>query len=326
MAGEIDRMDQQADILPRRARAIDYIFLLRPMILIPVWTFFLLGAHHGAKAAALPIDALHLLAGLLSFTTLLGAIYVMNQIADRAADLEGKKLFLISEGIISTKAAWIETLALVAASFALALVFLPLVFSAICAASLALGAMYSLEPVRLKRRPVLDVLANAAGSGVLNTLAGWAAVGAPLEGWVSLLPYPVAVAAVDLATTLADREADAKMGFRTSGVVLGVSRGLFFSTALMGLGVVAAYLVGNNPGFIASILSLPFFLIPVRSITGPARNADSLIPAKAATLIFSVTAGFIFPLYIPFLAGVILLTRLYYKRRFVINYPSFRGA
>jgi len=158
---------------------------------------------------------------------------------------------------------------------------------------------------------------------------GWGvriAAGAPLGGWPSLAPYPLAVASVHLATTLADIEADAKMGFRTSGVALGVSRGLFVSTALMGGAVVAAYLAGNSVALIASILSLPFFLIPVRSITGPARNPDALIPVKTATLVFSVAAGYLFPLYLPFLAAVIFLTRLYYSRRFGIEYPSFRGA
>jgi 4-hydroxybenzoate polyprenyltransferase len=308
------------------ARALDYVFLLRPMILIPVWTFFLLGARHGAAAAGTDLDAPGLLAGLFSFTALLGAIYIANQIADRDADLAANKLFLISRRIVPARAAWIEAAALVAFSFGVALLFLPIMFSWILAASLALGAAYSLEPVRLKRRPVLDTLANAIGNGVLNTLAGWVAAGAPLGGWPSLAPYPFAVASVHLATTLADMEADSNMGFRTSGVALGLSRGLFVSTALMGGAVVAAYRAGNMPALAASILSLPFFLIPVRSVTSPARSGDALVPAKTATLFFSIAAGFLFPLYIPFLAGVILLTRLYYRRRFGIDYPSFRGA
>ncbi len=305
------------------ARPLDYVFLLRPMILIPVWTFFLLGARHGALAAGIDVDARRLFAGLFSFTALLGAIYVVNQIADREADLAGNKLFLLSRGIVTARAAWIEAAALVAASFGAAILFLPPLFCGILAASLALGAAYSLEPFRLKRRPVLDVLANAAGNGVLNTLAGWIAAGAPLGGWPALAPYPLAVASVHLATTLADVEADAKMGFRTSGAELGVSRGLFVSTALMGGAVVAAYLARNDVALIASLLSLPFFLIPVRSITGPARNRDALVPVKTATLVFSAAAGYLFPLYIPFLAAVILVTRLYYSRRFGIDYPSF---
>jgi len=319
-------MERRAENVPGRAKTVDYLFLLRPMILIPVWTFFLLGARHGAKASALEIDTIRLGAGLFSFTALLGAIYIMNQIADRAADLEGNKLFLIPRGIISVRAAWIEAAALVAAAFTAALAVLPALFSAILAASLALGAAYSFEPVRLKRRPAVDVIANAAGNGALNTLAGWVAVGAPLAGWMTLAPYPFAVASVHLATTLADIEADSKMGFRTSGVALGVSRGLFASTALMGGAAVAAYIAGNGTALIASILSLPFFLIPARSITAPARSADALIPVKTATLIFSAAAGFLVPLYLPFLAAVIILTRLYYKRRFGVDYPSFGGA
>ena len=308
------------------ARFFDYVFLLRPMILIPVWTFFLLGARHGAIATGVDIDAPRLFIGLFSFTALLGAIYILNQIADRAADLAGNKLFLLSKEIVPVRAAWIAAAALVAVSFCTAVFFLPLIFCGILAASLALGAAYSLEPVRLKKRPVLDVLANAVGNGVLNTLAGWVAAGAPMGGWPSLAPYPFAVASVHLVTTLADIEADSKMGFKTSGVALGISRGLFVSTALMGGAVVAAYLAGNTPALAASLLSLPFFLIPVRSVTTPARTADALIPAKAATLLFSIAAGFLFPLYIPWLAVVIVLTRVYYSRRFGIDYPSFRGA
>jgi len=311
---------------PAGARALDYVFLLRPMILIPVWTFFLLGAHHGAAASGTEIDAPRLLAGLCSFTALLGAIYIVNQIADRDADLAANKLFLLSKGIVPVRAAWIEAAALAVAAFGVAFLFLPALFSWVLAASLALGAAYSLEPVRLKRRPVLDTLANAVGNGVLNTLAGWIAAGAPPGGWPALAPYPLAVASVHLATTLADAPADAGMGFRTSGAALGVSRGLFVSTALMGGAVVAAYLAANVPALAASILSLPFFLIPVRSVTSPAKAGDALIPAKAATLLFSIAAGFLFPLYIPFLAAAIFLTRLYYRRRFGIDYPSFRGA
>jgi 4-hydroxybenzoate polyprenyltransferase len=316
-------MEQRPENAPQRAQPADFIFLLRPMILIPVWTFFLLGAHHGTKAGASAVHPLRLGAGLLSFTALLGAIYIMNQIADRAADLAGNKCFLVSRGIISVRAAWIEALALVVASFAAALALLPPLFTGILAVSLALGAAYSLEPVRLKRRAALDVLSNAAGNGVLNTLAGWIAVGAPLTGLTALIPYPFAVASVHLATTLADIEADSRMGFKTSGTALGISRGLFCSTALMGGAVVAAYLAANRAALAASIVSLPFFLIPVRSVTGPGRSSDALIPVKTATIIFSVVAGFLFPPYIPFLAAAILLTRLYYRRRFGIAYPSF---
>jgi hypothetical protein len=50
-----------------------------------------------------------------------------------------------------------------------------------------------------------------------------------------------------------------------------------------------------------------------------------LFPAKVATLVYAVAAGFLFPVYIPILAAVIYVTRLYYKRRFNIEYPSLGG-
>jgi len=310
---------------PGRPHPADYVFLLRPMILVPVWTFFLLGARHGALAGGVEPKPAALVAGILSFTALIGAVYVVNQIADRDTDREGGKLFLLADGIVSIRAAWIEAALLAAASFGLAAAFLPRAFLAILAASLALGAAYSLEPARLKRRPVLDVLANAAGNGVLNTLAGWVAVGAPLAGWQILAPYPLAVASVHLATTLADRGADERTGLRTSGVALGERRGILAATALMGASALAGRLAGNGWALAASLLSLPFFLVPERGPQTEAPPSRFLLPAKAATLIFSIVAGYLFPVYLPCLAAAIALTRLYYAKRFGMAYPSLRS-
>lgn len=300
----------------------DYIFLLRPMILIPVWTFYLLGAQHGASASGSKAGWVDLLCGILSFSALLGAVYIMNQIADRDADRANGKLFLISDSIIPLGAAWTEAALLAAFSLVLGILFLPAGFAVVLLVSLALGAAYSLEPVRLKRRPVLDVTANAIGNGVLNTLAGWIASGAPLTGMRVLLPYPFAVASIHLATTLADAEGDRMCGFKTSGVVLGTRWGILISTGLMVSAAILSTAVGNRLALYACLLSLPGFLIPVRSIGRETTQAGLLLPVKGATLVFSITAGFLFPAYIPFLAAVILLTRLYYKRRFGIDYPS----
>jgi chlorophyll synthase len=308
-----------------KARFADYIFLLRPMILIPVWTFYLLGAHHAVSPLGRHVAKGPFLAGLLSFTALLGAVYIMNQIADRKVDLERDKLFLIPRGIIPPVAAWIECIVLIAAAFILGLVFLPLRFTLILALGLALGAAYSLEPMRLKRRPLVDVLANAAGNGILNTLAGWVATGAPLHGWTVLMPYPIAVASVHLTTTLGDMDADARAGLRTSGVVIGKRMGLMTATILMAIAAAVAYAVGNRPALIASLVSLPFYLVPGRFAREPEAGSDTLLPAKMATVIFSVAAGFLFPLYLPFLVVLVLLTRLYYRRRFDVEYPALGG-
>jgi 1,4-dihydroxy-2-naphthoate octaprenyltransferase len=305
------------------AKPADYIFLLRPMILIPVWTFFLLGAHHAKTAAAsAAIDARSLSAGLVSITAAFGAVYIINQITDRQTDLRNRKLFLLPHSIISVRAASAEAALLVAAALAIGFLAISAAYAGVVALILVLGAAYSLEPVRLKRRAVLDVCANAAGNGILNTMAGWIALGAPLSGVHVLLPYPLAVASVHLTTTLADIEGDRESGLRTSGVALGRGKGRVVSAILMALACAAAAAVANRAAFWAALLSLPLFLIPSKRGEAGERQSGVLLPAKAATLVFSLTAGFFFPPYIIFLAAAMFLTRIYYRRRFGIRYPA----
>ncbi len=307
---------------PGSAVPADYLFLTRPMILIPVWTFFLLGAHHGSHAAGTSVDTMDLLTGLLSFTMLLGSIYIVNQIVDRRTDLENEKLFIVSCSIVKLPAAWTEAVLLAALSLTIGFILLPPPFGVITLISLVLGLAYSIEPVRLKRRAVADVMANAIGNGILNTLAGWISAGAPLSGWHILIPYPLAVASVHLATTLADIEGDSGSGLRTSGVVLGHRAGLVVSVFMMAAAAIAALIVGNNPAFLASLLSTPLFIIPARSYAGRFSPRAILFPVKAATAVFSAAACFMFPLYLPFVAIVIVSTRIYYKRRFNMTYPG----
>lgn len=320
-------MDQEVEpaIPPGPARIPDYIFLMRPMILIPVWTFYLLGAWHGLDLSGASTPRLPFLIGLVSFTALLGAIYIINQISDRETDQRGGKLFLLSHSIITNRAAALEAALLASFSIVLGFLFMPAGFNIVLILGLGLGLAYSVEPVRLKKRSVIDVLANAVGNGVLNTLAGWTAVGAPLEGLEALIPYPLAVASVHLTTTLADIDSDASCGLRTSGVALGAKRGIALAVGLMAAAIAAASAVDNRPAFYASLLSIPVFLIPARSSKREHIVSSILLPAKAATLIFAVTAGFLFPLYIPFLAAIVLVTRLYYRSRFGIIYPGLKG-
>jgi len=148
---------------PGSANAFDYIFLLRPMILIPVWTFFLLGARHGHRTSGGSPDPVMLAAGLAIFSALLGAVYVINQITDRRTDLAANKLFLISHSIVSLPSARAMAALLAAAALAAGFLFMSRSFFMILSASFLLGLLYSVEPIRLKKRAVLDIAANAAG-------------------------------------------------------------------------------------------------------------------------------------------------------------------
>ncbi|MBN2070311.1 MAG: UbiA family prenyltransferase [Candidatus Krumholzibacteriota bacterium] len=301
-------------------RSLDHLFLLRPLILVPVWTFFLLGAWHSGHSGDLWSG--RFIPGIIAFTMLTGAIYIINQISDRESDLDNDKLFFIPESIISVRTASVEASVLIIISLAISFTWLPAGFTLISFAGLLLGIIYSVEPVRLKKRPLFDVLANAVGNGILNTLAGWIAVGGELKGLIILLPYPFAVASVHLVTTLADIEGDRKSSLRTSGIALGVKKGLIFSTILMAAAAVLAVISSNREALYATLLSLPAFLVPMRSENARLSRSNILIPAKLSTLVFSVVAGFLFRLYIPFLLIIVIATRIYYRRRFRLDYPS----
>jgi len=308
--------------IPSKSSIFDYIFLLRPMILIPVWTFFLLGAVHATASAGEARFTETLIMGLLSFTLLIGAVYILNQITDREADRANEKLFLLSHGVISTRAAWIEAVVLTAASFTIGFVYLEKSFIIILVLSALLGAAYSVEPARFKGRPVLDVLSNAIGNGILNTLAGWVAVGAPLDRAQILLPYPFAVAGVHLATTIADIPGDRKNSLRTSGTALGERNAAVISTILMATAASVAAIVGNNTAFYSSIISLPLFLVPARSTSPELIRKKALIPVKWSVVVFSTAAALNFSPYFPWIVVVVLGTRAYYERRFSIKYPG----
>jgi hypothetical protein len=114
------------------------------------------------------------------------------------------------------------------------------------------------------------------------------------------------------------------MGLRTSGAVLGMNRGRIASVILMTAACASASAVGNNQAFYAALLSTPAFIIPVGGGGTASRRSGTLLPAKTATLVFSITAGLLFPLYIPLLAVVILCTRRYYRKRFAMSYPTIR--
>ncbi len=307
----------------RFLRSLDYIFVLRPIVIIPVWTFFLLGAWHSGSGLYDRIDPASFFYGIAAFTLLIGAVYIVNQISDRVSDLENDKLYFLPRAIIRVRSASIEAALLIISSFAISIAFLPGKFTIILLLSLLLGMAYSVEPVRLKKRAAFDVLANAVGIGVLNPLAGWVIASGDISGSIVLLPYPFAVASIHILTALADIEGDRKNSLNTTGVALGKARGAFLSILLMAVAAASGAVTGNRQAVLACLLSLPAFIVPLQPGKNRFSDRGILIPAKVSTLIFAIVAGYLFRMYLPFLFIVIVGTKVYYQRRFQVSYPSF---
>ncbi|MBL7075697.1 UbiA family prenyltransferase [candidate division KSB1 bacterium] len=317
---------------------MDYLFFLRPIILIPVWTFFLLGFYHGwlkTQGKVVPFTGFlqwyqEYLPELtrfffservwyvwLAYTLLMGAIYIINQIYDRESDLINDKLFFIPKGLISLKQARLETVLLVlictvlmlSSSFPLVLLFV---------VSFFMGVLYSVPPFKFKGRPFWDLLFNALGYGFVAFLVGWLTV-APYSHkvfWFSL-PYVLAVGATFVNTTIPDNCGDQNNGDVTTGLFLGMRNAALLSTGLLGLAIIFSVIQNNPICLVAAVISLPFF---VRALIKKDKRTF-LISSQASGRVFVFLVSLLFPIYLIFLGVVFLATRWYYRARFDVIYP-----
>jgi 4-hydroxybenzoate polyprenyltransferase len=174
-------------------------------------------------------------------------------------------------------------------------------------------------PIRLKGRPILDLLANAVGYGGIAFLVGWAAV-APIDHtavWRTL-PYVFCVGAAFINTTLPDLKGDLASGDRTTGVLLGVRRSCALSLIFIVCALLSAWIVGDAIAFITSIICVPFFVYmnfrPERGVI--------ILATRVGILTLSLIACIVIPSYLILFVGTLIFVRWYYATRFGIKYPS----
>ena len=176
----------------------------------------------------------------------------------------------------------------------------------------ALGLAYSLQPLCLSRRPVVDMLANALGYGCIAFL-----LAQPDATWNRLLLLQLfagglAVSAVFLHTTLLDLTGDAQAGKRSTGVWLGRHRTRRLALAgALAAAVAAAFAAA--PHLFAACLALALLALFAGS-----RRVSVL--GTAAFAMAATVACWWFGIGLLLLVAV---TRLYYRKRFGLLYPSF---
>jgi 4-hydroxybenzoate polyprenyltransferase len=289
--------------------------LLRPTLFLPLWLFFLLGVHHAeGEISSRAVSA------FILYTMLMGGVYIFNQIVDRESDKKNTKLFLLSDDLIPLKNAYIEMGILFAVSILGSLLLGLYVFAAFLV-SLFLGITYSLPKVETKGRPFLDIIWNAAGYGVLALIVGWMAVSAPSGSmFLTSIPYFFAVAAVFVNTTIPDIEGDKEESKVTTGVFLGKQKTLFLAVILDLVAIISACFLGER-GYICLIgagLAFPIFLIAyIRQTKKTILFSFRAVPGILAIIVCIVT-----PIIIPLFVGVLGVQKVYYKRKFNINYPN----
>lgn len=314
----------------------DFVFVTRPLIMIPAWSFFLLGLRSGTAASGEPADPGAVMSGLACLTAILACAYLINQVFDRDSDALNDKGHYLTRGILSLRTVVVMSLGF----FVVASVCFRLVAPAqrpALVAALALALFYSLPPLRLCARPGLDLLANALGYGGVAFVVGFAAASPEnLYGWVRAVPYVFLVGATFLHTTILDVEGDRRSGKISTTVRIGVGWSALWSVLLAAAGTGWAAAVSWNadgdpfaPMLLGGAL-VGFFAAYVR-IRG-AVSADPPRPAEVnrtssgavqmATALVALAAVLVDYRFAFVLVPLLLFSRLYYRARFGLSYPG----
>lgn len=295
----------------------DLFFLMRPIVLIPVWTFFLAGYWSTEPERWFRLEPCPVRVWLLGggVTLVMVLAYILNQIMDRETDRLNNKLFLLSEGHIELKKAWI--LASAAGSLGLALGFLAGFKEGLLLLALAVlaGYLYNFPPAKWKNRVFPGFLTNAAGGAVIHLAGVWAG-----RGTGTLLhsaAYLLAGGAVYLFTTVADAQGDRRTGKMTFPLKFGLKITAWTACLMVMSAVGMALFSGDYFLAVPGLFIIPFFLYTLKR-TGPEPVARSV---KVSVIGLTAAAAAAFPVYGAALVLLVLLTRRYYRRRFNLTYP-----
>lgn len=289
------------------------------MLMPPVWTIGLLGYGQGVRQAV-ESDWMQPMAPIFIFTLLTGGVYVQNQIHDVEGDRANRKLFLLTDGYISMRAAQIQTVLCYGGAVLLGILH-SVWLGILMGLALILGFQYNAPPLRWKDRPLEGILYNIIAYGIIAFGIGWLSV-VPLSAglWIHALPYCLGVGAIYLNTTLPDIPGDRLVGKITIGVKYGFRRTSVMACVALAGGAVAGYLL-NDP-YIAVPSALCFPLFVRMAMTGA--MSDVARATKAGVLALSMAAVLIWPPYLIVLIILFFGAKPYYKYRFGISYPTFR--
>ena len=303
-------------------RGLDFIFILRPTVVVGMWVFFFAGAALGTRASggSLPLFALSrdLLLGFGAMTAALGGGCLLNQISDVETDRVNEKLFFLPRGLISMRAAWVELAVVWVLAAALAAPLSP-AFRVVLAVSLFLNLTYSAPPVRAKSSCPWDMVWNGLGFGLVSAVAGWASVAPLTPAIIPLgLTYALAVAGVTASTTVLDVEGDRAEGLGTTAAVLGASGASVLTLVLVGAAGIMGAVLRDPLGFFGPALALPLLVRAHVTRDRTHRIAANQLMVAAFAVVASIRAPYLLLL----LAFVYFGSRAYYKARFDLSYPG----
>lgn len=317
-------------------RVLDRVFLMRPVLLGPVWTMVLVG-HSRAREGGFGDGSERLGIVLVLFSLLMGGIYILNQVNDVEVDRLNNKLFLLADGWLSIKSALLQGWALL--MFAIAGAFwLHWNLGALFLVSMGLGIVYN---AGWKGQPILGLIANMVGFGFLAFAVGWMAASSHI-GWKTVwcsIPYPFAIGAVYANTTVLDVEGDRKVGKETLAGRFGIRRTLGLGVVFVACAVGTAWILEDRIMLVSGGIALVLFgWMTVRIKNLLRRKTEDLLRrtenvcrareeraidqvSKGAILALSLRLAWTYPWYLVLMGGTFLGSRWYYGKRFGMRYP-----
>ncbi|MDD5674010.1 MAG: UbiA family prenyltransferase [Chitinivibrionales bacterium] len=313
-------------------RALNYLFLTRPVVLIPVWGFCILGfirafalAHHTALIAVPLQMQFPALRWILIFSGAPAAVYVINQIADRLVDQANPGFPLLVKCKIGAGESFAVAGLCAAIALAMPLVYHRPAIAFLSAIALALGVAYCLRPFYFSGRPCADFLANACGYGIVAFGAGWSLGGLPLGSILfvkACAPYFLLMCAGSISSTIPDIGGDKACGKITTAVRFGARRAHLIALFCIVGALASALIAGDRLALLGACLAMPLYLAYA------VRPNQLLMEAtyKAGGAIIMLLAALFFPLFFVLGILVFLAAWLYFRYMHGVNYPSLLPA
>jgi 4-hydroxybenzoate polyprenyltransferase len=317
----------------------DCFFLLRIFLLVPVWTTIILGwitSYNNTRVGGFIFNGDATFAeeekmwiALIGFSFIVAAIFVINQITDVESDRINKKLFILPNGLISIRTAWICCFLCAIAGLLISLVFFDSIMFIMFLLGLILGVMYSLPPFNLKNTAIGGTTANFIGHGMITYLVGWYAAkygnkmeySAIMQGIIASCTLGFAHAAVFLTTTIPDTKGDKSIGKNTFCVLFGAKKTAITSTVFCGFALLFSFSLEYNRllMIVQSAVSLLLFI----SFAINTKSDSAFKTFRWPVFLLTALVAIYIPLY-----GIItfvnfFICRIYYKLRFNYTYPTF---
>ncbi|MCD6117535.1 UbiA family prenyltransferase [bacterium] len=298
---------------------LDFLFVLRPMLFYPIWTFFLAGLW-AAERYGNSGETYNSLIVIISLTLVIGAVFILNQVRDKVTDRINNKLFLIANDIVTEKQAFAETILLSFAGLSVIVFVSFKIFAIFIVLFVLSGWAYNFPPLRWKDRPIMGMVTNSL-SGLFIYSAGWITGGGTGIVPVQVIPYALAGAAVYLNTTLPDMKGDRAADKMTFSVKYGISACIRAAAFIEILSVILAFVFSDWILFFAGLVVLPLFLYS--AVKPGLRSAVMAIKFSVVALLAGVCIFYPFLLAAVFVSFII--TKWYYKKRFNFNYPNLKA-